>query len=169
MAETVRGIVVLKPVSGDLLLSSAQALAHGVAPGDHFNQGLALALRQAYPAMARDFRHYCQLEHPKPGEVWCWASADGKRIVNLMTQEGASSSRSHPGKASTHNVNVALRNLKKIVEDEAFASLALPRLATGVGGLDWDEVWALIERHLGDLAIPVYVYEQYQPGVAADE
>ncbi len=164
-----RATFVLKTVSGDILLSSAQALVHGVAPGDHFNQGLALALRQAYPAMAKDFRHYCQLEHPKPGDVWCWTGADGKRIVNLLTQEEAKSSRSHPGKATTHNVNVALRNLRRVVEDEAFSSLAMPRLATGVGGLAWEEVQALIERHLGDLPIPVYIYTQYQPNVAAVE
>ena len=51
----------LEEVAGDILLSKAQVIAHGVAPGDHFNQGLALALRERYPAMARDFRHYCQL------------------------------------------------------------------------------------------------------------
>jgi len=61
---------VLKEVSGDILLSKAEAIAHGVAPGDHFNQGLALSLREHYPAMAKDFRHYCQLSHPKPGEIW---------------------------------------------------------------------------------------------------
>ncbi|MFX3658299.1 MAG: hypothetical protein ACN6I7_03995 [bacterium] len=49
----------LKEVSGDILLSNAQVIAHGVAPGDHFNQGLALSLRERYPAMAKDFRHYC--------------------------------------------------------------------------------------------------------------
>jgi len=160
---------VLKSVSGDILQSSAQALAHGVAPGDHFNQGLALALRQAYPAMAKDFRHYCQLEHPKPGEVWIWGGPDGKRIVSLLTQEPAKTSQSHPGKATTHNVNVALRNLRRVAEEEAFTSLALPRLATGVGGLAWEDVLELIERHLGDLPIPVYVYAQYQPDVAAGE
>lgn len=159
----------LKQVTGDILKSSAQVLAHGVAPGDHFNQGLALALRESYPAMARDFRHFCQLEHPSPGEVWVWAGADGRRIVNLMTQDAAQSSQSNPGKATTHNVNVALRNLRKLVEAEGFESLALPRLATGVGGLSWDAVLELIERHLGDLPIPVYLYVQYQPGVAAAE
>lgn len=159
----------LKQVAGDILLSHAQAIAHGVAPGDHFNQGLALALRESYPAMAKDFRHYCQLEHPKPGDVWVWTGADGKRIVNLMTQEPAKSEHAHPGKATTHNVNVTLRNLRKLAEEEEFASLALPRLATGVGGLDWVAVHELIERHLGDLDIPVYVYAQYQSGVEAKE
>ncbi len=159
----------IKEVSGDILLTSAQVIAHGVAPDDHFNQGLALSLRENYPAMAKDFRHYCHVSHPKPGELWAWAGADGKRVVNLMTQEPAPSKDAKPGKATSHNVNVALRNLKHLVEEEGFASLALPRLATGVGGLDWDEVRTLIDNQLGELDLPIYVYTTYQKGVVAEE
>lgn len=159
----------LKEVSGDILLSKAEVIAHGVAPGDHFNQGLALSLREHYPAMAKDFRHYCQVSHPKPGELWAWAGADGRRIVNLMTQEEAASKNANPGKATSHNVNVALRHLKHLVQTEGFKSLALPRLATGVGGLQWEEVSALIDNQLGDLDIPVYIYATYEPGVQAGE
>ncbi len=158
----------LKMVSGDILLSKAQVIAHGVAPDDHFNQGLALSLRQQYPAMAKDFRHYCQVSHPKPGEICAWGGADGKRVIHLLTQEAPKSKQSHPGKATTHNVNVALRNLRKLIDEEGFSSIALPKLATGVGGLGWDEVMPLIENHLGDLNIPVYVYETYVKGQAAE-
>ncbi len=159
----------LKEVSGDILLSNAQVVAHGVAPADHFNQGLALSLREQYPAMAKDFRHYCQLNHPKAGELWVWAGADGKRVVNLMVQEEAPSNQSRPGKATTHTVNVALRNLRTLIEEEGFESIALPRLATGVGGLDWDDVLPLIENHLGDLDLPVYVYTSFKAGEPAAE
>ncbi len=159
----------LKEVSGDILLSKAQVIAHGVAPADHFNQGLALSLREHYPAMAKDFRHYCQVSHPKAGEIWAWAGADGKRVVNLMIQEEAPSKQSRPGKATTHNVNLALRNLRGLIEEEKFASVALPRLATGVGGLDWDEVKPLIDNHLGDLDIPVYLYTTFNKGEQAAE
>ncbi len=158
----------LQEVSGDILLSKAQVIVHGVAPGDHFNQGLALSLRERYPAMAKDFRHYCQVSNPKPGELWAWAGADGKRIVNLMTQEPAPSKQSHPGPASTHNVNVALRNLRQLVEQEGFESVALPRLATGVGGLSWEEVRPLLETNLGDLDIPIYVYTTYRAGESGE-
>jgi O-acetyl-ADP-ribose deacetylase (regulator of RNase III) len=160
---------VLKEVSGGILLSKAQVVAHGVAPADHFNQGLALSLREQYPAMAKDFRHYCQVSHPKAGEIWAWAGADGKRVVNLMVQEEAPSKQSRPGKATTHNVNVALRNLRSLIEEEKFESVALPRLATGVGGLDWDEVKPLIENHLGDLSVPVYLYTTFKAGEQAAE
>ena len=48
-------------------------------------------------------------------------------------------------------------------------SVALPRLATGAGGLDWDEVRPLIQQHLGDVGIPVHVYVTYPKGVAGKE
>jgi len=42
-------------------------------------------------------------------------------------------------------------------------------LACGMTGLDWDEVKPLIEKQLGDLGIPVYIYVTYQKGVKANE
>ena len=156
-------------VSGDILLSSAQALVHGVAPNDPFSAGLALSLRERWPAMYKDFRHYCQTIHPKAGTVWIWGGANGKRIVSLLTQEAAYGQGGKPGKATVENLNHALRELRHLVEMEKFTSLALPRLATGVGGLDWKDVEPLIAKHLGELALPVYVYTTYQKGVAANE
>jgi O-acetyl-ADP-ribose deacetylase (regulator of RNase III) len=156
-------------VSGDILLSNAQAIAHGVAPNDPFHTGLALALREHAPAMYKDFRHYCHERHPKPGELWSWTGPDGRYLVALFTQEGSYEHGGKPGKASTTHVGHALKALRRLAEAEGFRSLALPRLATGVGGLEWSEVRPLIEQHLGDLPIPVYLYVVYHPGGRATE
>lgn len=158
----------IKKITGDILLSGAQAIAHGVAPHDHFNQGLALALRERFPAMAKDYRHYCHQYNPKAGGIWLWAGPDAV-IINLMTQEAAADERANPGKASLSNVDHALKALRKMIEDENLTSVALPRLATGVGGLAWEEVEGLIEKHLGNLDVPVMIYETYQKGVVAEE
>ncbi len=155
-------------VSGDILLSEAQAIAHGIAPHDHFNQGLALALRERFPAMAKDFRHFCRQNNPKAGGAWLWAGPE-RVIINLMTQDPAPDNKAHPGKATAHNVSHALKELRSLVEKESLSSLALPKLATGVGGLEWDEVEPLITRHLGDLKIPVIIYETYARGQKAKE
>jgi O-acetyl-ADP-ribose deacetylase (regulator of RNase III) len=160
--------ILITKVSGDILLSDAKAIAHGVAPHDHFNQGLALALRERHPAMAKDFRHYCHQDNPKPGHAWLWAGPE-RVIINLMTQEPAPDNKAHPGKATAHNVNHALKELRAILEKENISSVALPRLATGVGGLDWDEVEPMIEKHLGDLGIPVMVYVSYEKDKKAGE
>jgi O-acetyl-ADP-ribose deacetylase (regulator of RNase III) len=156
-------------VSGDILLSKTQILAHGVAPNDPFTTGLAHSLREQWPSMYKDFRHYCQTKHPKAGESWTWGGANGKRIIALFTQEAAYDHGTKPGKATLENVNHALRELRHVIETEKLTGLALPRLATGVGGLDWKDVEPLMVKHLGDLPVPIYVYTTYQKGVAASE
>lgn len=156
-------------LSGDILLSDAKAVAHGIAPNDDFHQGLALQLRERMPALYKDFRHYCQTQHPKPGGLWTWMSSDGRYIVNLFTQDGAYDHGSKPGHATLSHVNHTLHALRSFAQKEKLGSLALPRLACGVGGLNWDEVKQLIEKQLGDLNMPVYVYVNYQKGVKANE
>ncbi len=44
-------------VTGDILLSGAHAIAHGVAPNDGFSSGLAHSLRERWPTMHKGFRH----------------------------------------------------------------------------------------------------------------
>jgi O-acetyl-ADP-ribose deacetylase (regulator of RNase III) len=156
-------------VAGDILLSSAQAIAHGVAPNDHFDSGLALGLREKWPSMAKDFRHYAHQSHPKSGEIWMWGGTGGARIFNLLTQEGEHTHGSKPGKANLANVNHCLRRLRHEIEKEGIKSLAMPALATGVGGLSWSDVKPLIVQHLGDLQIPIYLYVTYHAGMQAKE
>lgn len=157
-------------VSGDILKSRAQAIAHGVAPNDDFHTGLALSLREHAPALYKDFRHYCQSIHPKSGGLWTWAGADGRRIVNLFTQDGAEGHHGgKPGKATLSNVRHAMKALRAEIEAQKISSLALPRLATGVGGLDWADVRPVVYEHLADAGIPIYVYTTFHAGVAADE
>lgn len=159
----------IREVHGDILLSSAQAIAHGVSPNDNFGQGLALSLRERWPALYKDFRHYCHIAHPKAGEVWVWVGADGKRIVNLLTQEAAYGHGERPGEATLPNVNHALRALARVIDSEGLTSIALPRLATGVGRLQWEQVRPLIDEHLGALPVNVYLYTLYEKDVRANE
>lgn len=159
----------IKEVTGDILKTGAQAIAHGVAPNDHFDRGLALSLRENYPSMAKDFRHYCRLRNPHAGEVWMWGGVGGVRIFNLMTQDPAPSHNAHPGHATLSNVDHALKELVKQVKKENIESLALPKLATGYGALEWADVHKLIQNRLGELDIPVYIYSQFEKGVKAEE
>lgn len=57
----------IKEVAGDILLTKAQAIAHGIAPNDHYNSGLALSLREEWPAMYRTLRTPRLPEPHKPG------------------------------------------------------------------------------------------------------
>ncbi len=159
----------IQELSGDILLSKSKVIVQGVAPNDDFHSGLALQLRERMPALYKDFRHYCQTKHPKSGELWTWNTADGRLIANLFTRDGAYDHGSKPGHATLSHVNHALHALRNLAQKEKFSSLALPRLACGLSGLDWDDVKPLIETHLGNLGVPVYLYLNYQKGVRAAE
>ncbi len=87
-----------------------------------------------------------------------------------MVQEPASLSKSgHPGKASLSNLERAFKALIKFLEQQKVGSIAIPKLATGVGGLDWREVKDSITKHMGDLDIPVYIYSTFTKGKNASE
>jgi O-acetyl-ADP-ribose deacetylase (regulator of RNase III) len=119
--------------------------------------------------MHKDFHHWCRQQHPKLGSAWIWSGAGGVRVINLLTQEGGYDHGSKPRGASESSVNHALHALKKVIADEGLSSVALPRLATGVGGLDWKVVRPLIESQLGDVDATVYVYSRFVPGKKAAE
>ncbi|MCC6969477.1 MAG: macro domain-containing protein [Phycisphaerales bacterium] len=159
-------------VTGDILLSKAAVIAHGVAPNDDFHAGLALQLRERFPAMYKDFRHYCQTHHPKSGDMWVWSGSGPSgpvRIACLLTQEAAYDHGKHPGRATHESVNHALKKLRSLIDADKPGSVALPKLATGVGGLKWDEVAPLIHKHLGNIEMPVWLYTNFQKGQAANE
>ena len=91
-------------------------------------------------------------------------------IANLLTQGMQGDGRAaKPAGATLENVGHCLKELVKYLKGERVGSVALPCLATGVGGLDWKEVKPLVERYLGELDINVVVYETYRRGVAAAE
>ena len=164
----------IRYVEGDILLSKAQVIAHGIAPQDHFDSGLALALRERWPSMVSDYRHAAHSDAPQSGSIWVWSGVDaegGTRcIVNLLTQDMQGAGRAaRPAKATLENVGHCLKELARYLQSERVASVALPCLATGVGGLDWKDVKPLVERYLAEQDTTVVVYEVYRKGVAAAE
>ncbi len=154
-------------IEGDILETKAAAIAQGVAANDPMTQGLAAQLHERYPAMHKDFHHWCRQQHPKLGSAWVWGGPDGVRVINLIVQDGGYEHGSKPQRATASSVNHALRALRKLIERERLASVALPRLATGVAGLDWTEVRPLVEQQLGDAPAEIYVYREVAVGGAA--
>ena len=140
-------------VTGDILLSKAQAIAHGVGPDDHFTHGLALGLREQWPSMSKDFRHWCHQSNPKPGAVWMWGGVGNHRIFCLLTQD-ASKNHDHPGRASSENVNHSLRELHQMVEREEITSLATPAPRHGRRRSDLGNGRTVAETPLGQLEDP---------------
>jgi O-acetyl-ADP-ribose deacetylase (regulator of RNase III) len=75
-------------------------------------------------------------------------------IINFPTKQDWR----HPSKLEW--VAAGLQDLRRVLLAEGIASVALPKLGCGLGGLDWNTVRPLIEQALGDLeGVDVVVYE----------
>ena len=73
----------IKEVTGDILLSKADLLAHGISAFDPFDSGLALALRERWPSLVKDYRHDTHSKAIGAGELWAWTGVQQGGGVDL--------------------------------------------------------------------------------------
>ena len=150
----------IKYVNGDILYTHAQTICHGVSTDDDFKTGLGLILRQAYPNLYKEFRQYLKAQNPSPGEYWLWQNPS-KNVLQLFIREEGK-------KAKQSNINRSLHEVRRHYKELGIESLALTRLGSGLGRLDWAEAKESIEAQLADLPINVIVYENYGIGKRAE-
>ena len=151
---------------GNIAFSKADAIVQGIAPDEDFSQGVALAVSQKHPGIIEDFAQLRSETPPQPGSLWTWRSGTGPRVVSLFIRAAADN---HRGTAKVEWIDQALAQLRELALRENFRSLALPKIGTGAGDLDWREVKPLIQKHLGDLPAKVFLYTIFNPLIAGVE
>ncbi len=152
----------IKEVYGNILWSKSDAIVQGIAQNENFSEGLAASVKDEWPGIVNDFDECCCNGDLKPGDVWEWENANGTNILNLVTHSGSVN-------ASLGNLEDSLSKLPALIKKNGLKSLAIPKVGTDVGDLDWRDVKPLIEKHLGNLDIPIYLYTIFQKNIAAVE
>lgn len=147
--------------TGDIFLSRAQTLAHGVNCRGKMGRGLAVEFKRRFPEMFKEYKRRCHKKELKPGGAYLEKDIT-PWVLNLATQDTTRGARLGYVKTCFHWV---AHNYKKL----GITSLAIPRIGAGLGGLEWEEVSAAIDDILGALSIPIYVYEYYEPGISGEE
>jgi len=156
-------------VEGDIMLTRAAVIVQGVAVNDSMTLGLARRLQERYPMMRDAYHAWCEETDPEPGAVWLWGNSDKQRIVNLVTHAATDPSLQRQGRPDKIALHRAFRALNKMVLDERFTSMALPRIGSGYAGIDWMEVRGMMHSQLGELLIPQYIYVTELEGMVASE
>jgi O-acetyl-ADP-ribose deacetylase (regulator of RNase III) len=149
-------------VTGDLFANhfGAQALAHGYNCQGSMGAGIATGFRDRYPEMFAEYRRRCKAK-PREfniGDVFLWKAEGQPWVFNLATQEGTFRAR-----ASYQAIETALRAVREQADREGVASIAVPRIGAGYGGLSWRKVRGIIEEAFKDWEGTLYVYEQFVP------
>jgi O-acetyl-ADP-ribose deacetylase (regulator of RNase III)/uncharacterized protein YwgA len=145
----------IRALIGDLFESRAQTLVNTVNCVGVMGKGVAEQFKQRFPAMFDDYKARCDRKVVCLGEPYLYRDSSGLQIVNFPTKEHWRS----PSRLM--DIERGLEYLAAHAADWKIASLAMPPLGCGNGGLEWSEVGPLIYRKLHDLPIDVEVYAPY--------
>ena len=140
--------------SGDLFASQMQTLTNAVNTVGVMGGGIALAFKGRFPEMFDDYVLQCAEGRVKLGEPYLFTAETGtdKWVLNFPTI-GDDWAPPRLGE-----IRDGLRYLGRHYRKWGIASLAVPALGCGVGGMDWAEVQPIMTEELSALDIPVEVY-----------
>lgn len=143
-------------VGQNIFRSNAQTLVNAVNTVGVMGKGLAKKFADRFPDMLADYERRCAEMTFRIGQPYIYKSSGRPWIVNFPTKEHWR----------------ANSDLAPILEGIAFlgahlkawevASLAVPPLGCGHGGLEWRVVGPVYVRRFDELGIPVFLYAPFE-------
>lgn len=147
----------MKYIKGNLFEAKTDALVNAVNTVGVMGKGIALQFKQTFPHNYKVYRAACKNGELVPGRLLAvndFGLGIDKLIINFPTK------KDWKQKSEYEYVASGLTELAKLIETESIKSIAIPALGCGNGGLDWEKVKLMIEKHLGHLkAVEIIVFE----------
>ena len=142
---------------GDIFDESAEALVNSVNCVGVMGRGIARQFKSAFPDNYEAYRAACERGEVRPGQMFVFerSGLDHPRyIVNFPTK------RHWRSKSKLADVVAGLEALANEIKRLEIRSIALPALASDLGGLEWSTVRPHIEAALGGLdEVRITVFE----------
>ncbi|MDR0971248.1 MAG: macro domain-containing protein [Bacteroidales bacterium] len=148
----------IKYVIGDMLSAKTEALVNTVNTVGVMGKGIALQFKEQYPNNFAAYNAACKSNQITIGNMFVFEEkpmiGDKKIIINFPTK------KDWKHKSKIEYVEDGLKSLVEIIKKHNIKSIALPPLGCGNGGLNWNDVKALIEKYLSPLNyVNIIVYE----------
>jgi O-acetyl-ADP-ribose deacetylase (regulator of RNase III) len=143
--------------TGNLLESKAEALVNTVNTIGVMGKGIALQFKNIFPNNFKLYSKACKSKEVKVGQLFVTeeeALLTGKKIIiNFPTKTNWRLPSEY------QYIEAGLAELVKVIKEKKIKSIAIPPLGSGNGGLDWNKVKLILEKHLSDVDCDIYVYE----------
>ena len=139
-------------MSGDLFRSPAKVLVNTVNTVGVMGKGIALRFKRIYPEMFEAYRNHCERGDLQIGLLFLYKTPN-KWILNFPTKK-------HWRNPSREEyIEAGLKKLRARYPEMGMTSIAFPELGCGNGELGFEiQVRPLMERYLGSLSIPTFIY-----------
>jgi O-acetyl-ADP-ribose deacetylase (regulator of RNase III) len=147
----------IRKVRGNLLEADVQALVNSVNTVGVMGRGIALQFKRAFPENYKVYRQACQRKELRTGRVLTYdlnKLENPRFIINFPTKEH------WKGKSRMEYIEEGLKALVREIDRLGIQSIAIPALGSGLGGLNWNDVYQKIEAAFRGLeSVDVLVYE----------
>jgi len=145
---------------GNILKSNAQAIVNPVNTVGVMGKGLALQIREKFPNVYNIYRNACKLGKVQIGKMFVVSTgldSYPEYIINFPTK------KHWKEKSKLWYIQQGLDDLIEVIQQRNIHSIALPAIGCGLGGLDWNVVYEIIDMKLSGLpdSIAIFVYEPY--------
>jgi O-acetyl-ADP-ribose deacetylase (regulator of RNase III) len=133
---------------GNLIETDAEALVNSVNCEGYMGKGIALQFKKAFPEDFKAYKRACQAGEVQPGRMFIFATGsmmNPRYVINFPTK------RKWRAKSRIEDIQAGLTALVDEVRERGIASIAVPPLGCGLGGLNWRDVKPLIERAFAEL------------------
>lgn len=147
----------LEFVKGDFFDFDADIRVNTVNCVGVMGTGVALAFKNKYPEMFKEYVRQCKEKEIAPGKPSVWKQGDmfskGIEIINFPT-------KNHWRNPSKYEyIENGLIWLSSYLENKEGLTITLPALGCGHGGLDWERVKGLILKYLEGTSNRILVFE----------
>jgi O-acetyl-ADP-ribose deacetylase (regulator of RNase III) len=151
---------------GDLFETDGiTAFANGVSCAAHMDAGVAVAFKKKWPRMFEDYAARCADGRFHLGDALSFVDGDAT-IYSLAIQEHWKKKAKLPALAR------ALDRMVTLAKASGVARIGLPRIGTGLGGLDWTRVKRVLTEAGDKTDVTLVVFDQFvrksAPAAAAD-
>jgi O-acetyl-ADP-ribose deacetylase (regulator of RNase III) len=147
----------IRYTTGNILDAKTEALVNTVNCAGVMGRGIAAQFKDAFPANFKAYRAACLRNEVQPGRMFVHDSGQltpPRYVINFPTK------RHWRGKSRIEDIKAGLFALIDEIRTRRIRSIAVPPLGSGLGGLHWPDVRALIEGALATLPdVDVLVYE----------
>ena len=147
----------LSYTTGDILREDAEALVNTVNCVGIMGRGIALQFKKSYPLNFKAYEAACEKGEVQPGRLFVFETNSltyPHYIINFPTK------RHWRGNSRIEDIDAGLAELVATIRTRQIASVALPPLGSGLGGLEWGDVKIRIEAAMHALSdVRVIVYE----------
>lgn len=139
----------------DILKAKTQVIVSSVTTAGAMAEGLSAQVARAYPDVEAEYKAALDQGSLDIGKVWAVQPQSASYIVVLFP-----TSKEASRKSDLDYIQKGLFSLQEVIKGHGWKSIAMPKLGTAVGGLEWDDVKELIVNtflcDMDDIELQIY-------------